>query len=159
MTLTCISLEEAKVMYRDAKDPELMIGILADLMLCTRREVRDALGIAPPAEKKYRCILDQKAAMELWAQGAIDSEIAKKCGVSRRCVTDWRRRRGLANNREPVVRDYMADYARGLSDPEIAAIHKVNRTTICQWRNHLGLPPNAKRGAGGHRKQRKEKGA
>lgn len=45
LSFITLSKEEIFTLYRDAKDKEAQIGILADLCMCTKKAMREFLGV------------------------------------------------------------------------------------------------------------------
>lgn len=89
--------------------------------------------------------IDESLARKMYAAGALDSEIAAACGVSKMSVCHWRHRRNL-KSRWTVIPLTASDkakalelYRAGCSDREIARQLKVLCSTITGWRHREGL--------------------
>lgn len=73
-----MTVDEIVTSYRQAKNPQLQIGVLADLNVCTRKEIKDLLaeaGVlkAPPENKGGRPVtFDTELARRLWGEGCGD---------------------------------------------------------------------------------------
>lgn len=102
-----MSAAEITTSYRTAKNQQMQIGILADLNLCSKEEMREVLvqlGVLEPAKKSPRAgrkplKLDEEKARALWDSGANDQEIAEAVGVSKSCIQRWREREELVRPR------------------------------------------------------------
>lgn len=102
-----MSAQEIATSYRTAKNQQMQIGILADLNLCSKEEMREVLvqlGVLEPAKKSPRAgrkplKFDEEKARTLWDSGADDQEIAKAVGVSKSCIQRWREREALTRPR------------------------------------------------------------
>lgn len=101
-----MTVDEIVTSYRQTQ-----IGVLADLNVCTRKEIRELLAeagvLSPPpapetAKKGGRPIsFDEELARRLWAEGMTDAEIAEKLGIPVERLVRWRRRVGLLRPRVP----------------------------------------------------------
>ena len=102
-----MTVEEIVTSYRQAKNPQLQIGVLADLNVCTRKEIKDLLaeaGVlkAPPENKGGRPVtFDTELARRLWGEGLTDTEIAAQLGIPVVRFAKWRQRVGLLRPRTP----------------------------------------------------------
>lgn len=105
-----MTVDEIVTSYRQARNRQTQIGVLADLNVCTRKEIRELLaeaGVLPPpapaAEKKGGRPLsfDEELARRLWAEGMTDAEIAEKLGIPVERLVRWRQRVGLLRPRVP----------------------------------------------------------
>lgn len=102
-----MTVEEIVTSYRQAKNPQTQIGVLADLNVCSRREIRELLteagALAPPPEKKggRPVTFNTEQARRLWDEGLTDTQIAAKLGVPVPRFVGWRRRVGLLRPRVP----------------------------------------------------------
>ena len=96
--------------YRQAKDKQAQIGILAELNLCGQAEIAAVLARGgedvptvetPPAQvhrghrRKGSRSWDTVRARALYDEGRTDQEIAKAVGVAPSTVLAWRRDNGL----------------------------------------------------------------
>lgn len=96
-----MSAGEIAQSYREAKDQEMQVGILADLNLCTKEEMEEilrGLGLRQQKEKKHRgraVTFDTAKAHALWDEGRSDEEIAAALDVPVGRFREWRRREGL----------------------------------------------------------------
>ena len=102
-----MTVDEIVTSYRQAKNPQLQIGVLADLNVCTRKEIKDLLaeaGVlkAPPENKGGRPVtFDTELARRLWGEGLTDTEIAAQLGIPVVRFAKWRQRVGLLRPRTP----------------------------------------------------------
>lgn len=102
-----MTADEIVTSYRQAKNPQLQIGVLADLNVCSRKEIKELLtaaGVlaAPPEKKGGRPVtFDTEQARRLWDEGLTDTEIAAQLGVPVPRFVGWRRRVGLLRPRVP----------------------------------------------------------
>lgn len=100
-----MTVEEIVTSYRQAKNPQLQIGVLADLNVCTRKEIKDLLAEAgalkaPPENKGGRPVtFDTELARRLWGEGLTDTEIAAQLGIPVVRFAKWRQRVGLLRPR------------------------------------------------------------
>ncbi len=81
--LTESDIGEIRVMYKQAKDPGQQIGILADLYLCTRKEIKQVLDL-PIVERRYIRWTPQmdKQLLKLKSEGRKNREIAELMGIT-----------------------------------------------------------------------------
>ena len=96
--------------YRQAKDREEQIGILADRNLCKKSQMREyliTLGLDVPVKKRHKATgvpkkppMDEIRAMELYREGQNDLGIAETLGESVNRVREWRYRMRLPAQRE-----------------------------------------------------------
>lgn len=96
--------------YRQAKDKEEQIGILADRNLCKKSQMREyliTLGLDVPVKKRHKATgvpkkppMDEIRAMELYREGQNDLGIAETLGESVSRVREWRYRMRLPAQRE-----------------------------------------------------------
>ena len=105
-----MTVDEIVTSYRQARNRQTQIGVLADLNVCTRKEIRELLAeagvLSPPApetaKKGGRPIsFDAELAHRLWAEGLTDAEIAEKLGIPVERFAKWRQRVGLLRPRVP----------------------------------------------------------
>lgn len=105
-----MTVDEIVTSYRQAKNPQLQIGVLADLNVCTRKEIKDLLaeaGVlkAPPENKGGRpTTFDTELARRLWGEGLADTEIAAQLGIPVVRFAKWRQRVGLLRPRTAQTR-------------------------------------------------------
>ena len=105
-----MTVDEIVTSYRQAKNPQLQIGVLADLNVCTRKEIKDLLAEAgalkaPPENKGGRPVtFDTELARRLWGEGLTDTEIAAQLGIPVVRFAKWRRRVGLLRPRTAQTR-------------------------------------------------------
>lgn len=150
MNFTCLSPHEVRTMYKQAKNPEQMIGTLAELTDSTKTQMRAFLGVTkkkrtPPAK------LDKEKAMELYQQMYTDREIANKLGAAKTTVYEWRKRNGLPSNSDPAIKQRkheqrLALYMQGKIDKEIAEEVGTAISVIHRWRKANNLPPHGTQG-------------
>lgn len=112
-----MTMSEAEICksYTEAKDKVKQRGILAELNLCTRKEIDKILsenGFMEPAPVKVsNSKIDDKAAQEMHRAGKTDREIAAAFDCSVATVQGWRLRNELRPNpgprqkRAPVLRE------------------------------------------------------
>lgn len=102
-----MTVDEIVTSYRQAKNPQLQIGVLADLNVCTRKEIKDLLAEAevlkaPPENKGGRPVtFNTELARRLWGEGLTDTEIAAQLGIPVVRFAKWRQRVGLLRPRTP----------------------------------------------------------
>ena len=102
-----MTVDEIVTSYRQAKNRQTQIGVLADLNVCTRKEIKDLLveaGVlkAPPENKGGRPVtFDTELARRLWSEGLTDTEIAAQLGIPVVRFAKWRQRVGLLRPRVP----------------------------------------------------------
>lgn len=102
-----MSVEEIVTSYRQAKNQQTQIGVLADLNVCTRKEIKELLTEAgalqpPPESTAGRPVtFDTEEARRLWDQGLPDAEIAARLEIPTVRFAKWRRRVGLLRPRTP----------------------------------------------------------
>lgn len=105
-----MTVDEIVTSYRQAKNPQLQIGVLADLNVCTRKEIKDLLAEvgalkAPPENKGGRTVtFDTELARRLWSEGLTDTEIAAQLGIPVVRFAKWRQRVGLLRPRTAQTR-------------------------------------------------------
>lgn len=105
-----MTVDEIVTSYRQAKNPQLQIGVLADLNVCTRKEIKDLLaeaGVlkATPENKGGRPVtFDTELARRLWSEGLTDTEIAAQLGIPVVRFAKWRQRVGLLRPRTAQTR-------------------------------------------------------
>lgn len=82
-----MTVDEIVTSYRQARNRQTQIGVLADLNVCTRKEIRELLAeagvLSPPAPETAKkggrpLSFDEELARRLWAEGMTDAEIAEK---------------------------------------------------------------------------------
>jgi len=100
--------EEISTSYRQAKDREAQVKVLAELNGTDRHamEVKlQALGLREMKEgrKEGRRApsIDEGRALALLSEGGSDLEVAEMLGCSQAAFAAWRRKRGLPPNRKP----------------------------------------------------------
>ncbi len=85
--ITDSDISEIRMMYRQAKYPEEQIGILADMYLCTKNDIRKVLGL--PTTERQRVIwtsqMDRQM-LRLRSEGKTNREIAELIGTTRESV-------------------------------------------------------------------------
>lgn len=102
-----MTVEEIVTSYRQAKNQQTQIGVLADLNVCTRKEIKELLTEAgalqpPPESMAGRPVtFDTEEARRLWDQGLPDAEIAARLEIPTVRFAKWRRRVGLLRPRTP----------------------------------------------------------
>lgn len=105
-----MTVEEIVTSYRQAKNQQTQIGVLADLNVCTRKEIKDLLAEAgalkaPPENKGGRPVtFDTELARRLWDEGLTDTEIAAQLGIPVVRYAKWRQRVGLLRPRTVQTR-------------------------------------------------------
>lgn len=95
-----MSTEDIKKEFREAKDQEEQVKILADLNCVSEDVIREIVGLPPSKPRKRRKSLKEQSERicELYDQGFTDKEIAEKLGISRKSVAGWRHYRQLKPN-------------------------------------------------------------
>ena len=102
-----MTVEEIVTSYRQAKNQQTQIGVLADLNVCTRKEIKELLTVAgalqqPPESKAGRPVtFDTEEARRLWNEGLPDAEIAARLEIPTVRFAKWRQRVGLLRPRTP----------------------------------------------------------
>ena len=102
-----MTVEEIVTSYRQAKNQQTQIGVLADLNVCTRKEIKELLTEAgalqqPPESKAGRPVtFDTEEAGRLWNEGLPDAEIAARLEIPTVRFAKWRQRVGLLRPRTP----------------------------------------------------------
>jgi len=102
-----MTVEEIVTSYRQAKNQQTQIGVLADLNVCTRKEIKELLTEAgalqqPPESKAGRPVtFDTELARRLWGEGLTDAEIAARLEIPTVRFAKWRQRVGLLRPRTP----------------------------------------------------------
>lgn len=102
-----MTVEEIVTSYRQAKNQQTQIGVLADLNVCTRKEIKELLTEAgalqqPPESKAGRPVtFDTEEARRLWDEGLPDAEIAARLEIPTVRFAKWRQRVGLLRPRTP----------------------------------------------------------
>lgn len=82
-----MTVDEIVTSYRQAGNRQTQIGVLADLNVCTRKEIKDLLAEAgvleAPLENKggRPMTFDTELARRLWSEGLTDTEIALQLGI------------------------------------------------------------------------------
>lgn len=100
-----MTVEEIVTSYRQARNRQTQIGVLADLNVCTRKEIKDLLAEAGvlevPLENKggRPMTFDTELARRLWSEGLTDTEIAAQLGIPVVRFAKWRQRVGLLRPR------------------------------------------------------------
>lgn len=102
-----MTVDEIVTSYRQAKNQQTQIGVLADLNVCTRKEIKELLTEAgalqqPPESKAGRpATFDTEEARRLWDEGLPDAEIAARLEIPTVRFAKWRQRVGLLRPRTP----------------------------------------------------------
>lgn len=105
-----MTVDEIVTSYRQARNRQTQIGVLADLNVCTRKEIKDLLAEAgvlqpPPESKAGRPVtFDTELARRLWSEGLTDTEIALQLGIPVVRFARWRQRVGLLRPRTAQTR-------------------------------------------------------
>lgn len=105
-----MTVDEIVTSYRQARNRQTQIGVLADLNVCTRKEIEDLLAEAgalkaPPEKKGGRpATFDTELARRLWSEGLTDTEIAAQLGIPVVRFAKWRQRVGLLRPRTAQTR-------------------------------------------------------
>lgn len=105
-----MTVDEIVTSYRQARNRQTQIGVLADLNVCTRKEIEDLLAEAgalkaPPEKKGGRpTTFDTELARRLWSEGLTDTEIAAQLGIPVVRFAKWRQRVGLLRPRTAQTR-------------------------------------------------------
>lgn len=100
------------------------------------------MGRLPKKEEEKR--------LRLYNEGLPDTEIAKKCYVSRGAIKGWRKRRGLEANLsqgesfkdKKEHKERMKYYNQGLTDREIGKKVGLSKSGVAYWRRQYNLPAN-----------------
>lgn len=102
LSFECVTEHEARVMYRQAKNKNDILQVLADLMLSTKEEVAELLdaeeGIRKHKKIKRKVYLDTARCLEMYTAGATDKELVQGLGVSQSTISKWRQRNHLPPN-------------------------------------------------------------
>ena len=97
--------------YREAKDKNEQVKILADMNLCTQKEVVEFLMKHGINAKCRKCRNEAKLEKlkTLHSQGMTDEEMAEELGFGHEYVGQLRRRLGLSKNkkRKPAKADFL----------------------------------------------------
>ncbi len=105
-----MTVDEIVTSYRQARNQQTQIGVLADLNVCTRKEIKDLLAEAgvleAPLENKVGrpMTFDTELARRLWSEGLTDTEIALQLGIPVVRFARWRQRVGLLRPRTAQTR-------------------------------------------------------
>nr|DAY82855.1 MAG TPA: gamma delta resolvase [Caudoviricetes sp.] len=105
-----MTVDEIVTSYRQARNRQAQIGVLADLNVCTRKEIKDLLAEAgaleAPLENKggRPMTFDTELARRLWSEGLTDTEIAAQLGIPVVRFAKWRQRVGLLRPRTAQTR-------------------------------------------------------
>ena len=105
-----MTVDEIVTSYRQARNRQTQIGVLADLNVCTRKEIKDLLAEAgvleAPLENKVgrSMTFDTELARRLWSEGLTDTEIALQLGIPVVRFARWRQRVGLLRPRTAQTR-------------------------------------------------------
>lgn len=141
--------------FKQAKNKQTQVGVLAELNGCTRSAMRTklaALGLidppapAPAPEKKEEPSFDWDKAREMFASGASDKEIAQALGCSAWRVGKWRsaenliRKSGNPRRCRIPESEARAMIAAGKTDTEVAEAFGMTRAAIASWRRRNGIP-------------------
>ena len=135
---------EIRRAYREARNPRQQLKILAELNMCT---VRDIFAIVTDrtVEKRSRDI-ELEERRRLYDEGYSDAMIAKLTGISIAAVCAWRKKNCLKSNTQHIA-DYrkIEDmYKDGCTDREIADQLGCTPSYVSTWRWRKGLPVNKK---------------
>ncbi len=87
-TFTAEELADIEMQYRQAKDPEKQIRILADMYECTYKDIRLALGLECMAK---RFTTEQKVAIVQDARANGNKAAREKYGISAPTLARWMR--------------------------------------------------------------------
>lgn len=107
---------EITAMFRDAKDKDEQVKILADMNLVTKNQMYNKLkelgcdmsGIREPRVKtggRVKEPIDELRAMELYNEGLDDLAISESLGCSLSKVSAWRRMMKLPKHAETLVQE------------------------------------------------------
>ena len=138
--------------YRQAKDKEEQIGILADRNLCKKSQMREyliTLGLDVPVKKRHMATgvpkkppMDEIRAMELYREGQNDLGIAETLGESVNRVREWRYRMRLKANRTRRAEQSRAEQSRAEQSaaffeepPDAAAMEKEEGETVSKQKD------------------------
>ncbi len=80
-----------RMMYRQAKDPQKQIGILADLYVCTKNDIRKVLGLPDVEQRQKRQYIRWTPKLDNWLlelrrDGKTSREIAELMGITKENV-------------------------------------------------------------------------
>jgi transcriptional regulator with XRE-family HTH domain len=147
---------EIEVMYRQAKNPDLQVQVLADLNGCRLSDMQRKLaelGLRKPEAKKTRILppreqiwqqLDDAEARALYAKGLKDRAVADAMGCSLYTIRQWRRANMVPpkKTREPRmdVKRAMELYLQGMTDEAIAQEIGASKSGVASWRFRNQLP-------------------
>ena len=116
--------DEIKTMFREAKDKDEQVKILADLNLVTKHQMFNKLkelgcdisGIRAPKVKtggRVKEPIDELRAKDLYNEGLDDLAISESLGCSVSKVSAWRRMMKLPKNAEKLVQEVqMPEYIK-----------------------------------------------
>lgn len=88
--------------YRTAANPQKQIGVLADLNLVSKAEIKQVLiaaGVILKKEKPKPRKFNKEAAMQYYKMGLSDEDIGKRMGNATNTVSKWRQQEGLRPNK------------------------------------------------------------
>lgn len=85
-------------LYKQAKDPETMVGILANIAGKPPAKIKEIIQTVHPADKSDMLALRERQLMALYKAGLTDASIGRRVGMSRSSVQLWRAKRGLPPN-------------------------------------------------------------
>lgn len=159
MTFACISPDEVRKKFRLADDKDYMLGVLADLTVSTKAEVKEFLGVGKDDLKarKAPVRLDAELTMSLYNLGLWDGAIAMYMESGKSTIAHWRRRNGLQPNNMPQD-ERMALYQMGFDDVKIAKFTGLTKKQIFKWRHTNGLPANGQQIGKKKEAEKNEKG-
>ncbi len=80
-------ISEIRMMYKQAKDPGKQIVILADMYVCTKNDIRKALGLPAVEQRQKRQYIKWTPKLDNWLlelrrDGKTSREIAELMGVT-----------------------------------------------------------------------------
>ena len=85
-------------LYKQAKDPETMVGILANMAGKPPAKIKEIIQAVHPADKMDMLALRERQLMVLYKAGVTDASIGRRVEMSRSSVQLWRAKRGLPPN-------------------------------------------------------------
>ncbi len=90
--LTDSDIAEIRTMYKQAKDPQKRIGILADMYVCMKDEIKQVLGLTIADQRRKRQYIKwtpklDKQLLELQSEGKTNCEIAEMIGTTEGSVS------------------------------------------------------------------------
>jgi hypothetical protein len=138
--------QEINTSYRDAKNPQHQINIIAQCNGCEPVEIRRILGLEAPPEVETT----EQSIRKLYEQGKLDNEIAIIVGMSRTQIYYWRTKQKLPCNlrkleEHPQDKVIMELYEKGYNDAKIGKYTGRLERSICYWRKQRNLETNSKK--------------